>query len=340
VFHKGPLTANQRVAFDWLPKEGSKPAMPVNINARDVDVSGSLDSSTARLWAAQHNPELPWVVVEFPPQDRVAGPAWSGKLDLETLKNLVDSPARHEVARRLLRGDCAVWILVETGDAKSAQTISTAVEAELRKLETTLKLPAPARGAEELEYKPSPMSLKVPLRIGFSTLHVRADDPAERMLVQILRQTSRHPVPVDSPVVAYPVFGRGRCLGGHAGESLAPEAIARECSFITGACSCVAKSMNPGVDLPMLAKWDDFVSGTVGVSVALPPLTGLMPVAPVAAQSGTTAPAPKQVQTPPPPAQTPAALKTVGLMGSVFTALGIGVVFVAGAVFVISRRGR
>jgi len=341
VFHRGPLTASQKEAFDWLPKEGSTPTIPVNIAAHDVDLLAP-DPVGAGLWSIQGNPELPWVVVEFPPQDQMAGPAWTGKLDLNVMKSLVDSPVRRDLARRLLRGDSAVWILVQKDDAKAAQTIAS-VEAELRKLETTLKLPAPEKG---MESQSLPTGLKIPLKIGFSTILVREDDPAEKMFLQILRQTSRQSVPGDAAVVAYPVFGRGRCLGGHAGDDLTPEVIEKTCSFIIGACSCMVKSQNPGVDLLMLVKWDDFVKGNTLASKAVPPLTSLMPVAPApmpsALASGTPAPlAPKETPIPKTSAVKPLSTpQHMTLKLSIFAVLGIAVILVSGCTLFIWRRPR
>ena len=339
MFHRGPLTASQKEAFEWLPKEGATPTIPVNVIVNDVDLIKP-DPVAAGLWSIQGNPELPWVVVEFPHQDQIAGSAWSGKLDRDIIKSLVDSPARRELARRLLRGDSAVWVLVQKNNAQAAQTVAS-VEAELRKLETTLKLPNPEQGTES---KSTPSGLKTPLKIGFSTIHVGEDDPAEKVFLQILRKTSRHPVPSDAVVVGYPVFGRGRCLGGYAGADLAPQAIEKECAFIVGACSCQVKSENPGVDLPMLVNWDEFVKGSMPVSKAMPSLTSLMPVAPItsAAASGTQASsAPSEIPisktteaTPPaPPQREPLKL-------SIFAVLGIAAVFVVGCTLFIWRKPR
>ena len=337
VFHRGPLTASQKEAFDWLPKEGANPTNPVNIEAKDVDLMDP-DPVSAGLWSIQGNPELPWVVVEFPSQDRMAHPAWTGPLDLNVMKNLVDSPVRRDLARRLLRGDSAVWVLVQTNDAKAAQTVAS-IEVELRKLETTLKLPLPEKGTAP---RSEPTALKIPLKIGFSTILVHEDDPAEKMFLQILRQTSRQSVPSDAAVVAYPVFGRGRCLGGQAGDNLTPKAIEKECAFIIGACSCMVKSQNPGVDLPMLVKWDDFVKGSMLASKAVPPLMSLMPVAPMVSASGTSDPsAPKET----PISKTSAVIplstpQHVTLKLSIFAVLGIAVLLVSGCTLFIWRRPR
>ncbi|HLH29106.1 MAG TPA: hypothetical protein VKW77_09320, partial [Acidimicrobiales bacterium] len=61
--------------------------------------------------------------------------------------------------------------------------------------------------------------------------------------------------------VAFPVFGRGRVLWGLAGRGLTADNIGESGVFLTGACSCEAKELNPGVDLLFAADWEAGLSG-------------------------------------------------------------------------------
>src|SRR5271157_1533826 len=113
------------------------------------------------VWNAQAQPALPWLVVRYPAQTGIEPEAWSGPLDAEVARTLADSPARREMARRLLQGDSAVWLLLESGNQEQDNALARKVETESRKLERTLKLPEPSPSDP-------PMIADLPLRIAFS----------------------------------------------------------------------------------------------------------------------------------------------------------------------------
>ena len=329
VLQHGELTASQKKTLDLLNQPEAKSAPPLNAVVRQVDLAGVPDPQMQGLWESLGRPELPWIVALFPPSDRMQTPAWHGRLDPENAKALLDSPARREVARRILKGESAVWVLVDGADSKAAQAAADMVEAVLKQNAENLKLPE-----QDPNDPSSRMTSQLPLKIGFSVLRVREDDPAEKLFVSMLRKSSRgEPIPASAGVVAFPIFGRGRCLGSIAGNDLNPQVIQQACSFLTGACSCQVKSMNPGVDLLMAVNWDDFISGSLVVDKELPPLTGL---APVQATVTATAAAPK----PAPAAVAPALVvpEKGDLKRNVMVALGAGVIVVLGGAVLIGRR--
>ena len=335
VLQRGELNANQKMALDLLTLKDAKSTPPPNASVRLVDLGGAPDPQTQKLWESFGKPELPWVVALFPSSDGMSAPAWTGKLDPQNAKALIDSPARREIARRILKGESAVWVLDESGDTKAAKATSDMVGAALKKNEENLKLPE-----QDPNDPSSRLSSQLPLRIGFSVLRVRDDDPAEKPFVSMLRKSSRgEQIPTGPGAVAYPIFGRGRCLGAVAGKDLTPAIIGQACSFLAGACSCQVKSMNPGVDLLMSVKWEDFISGSLAVDKELPPLTGLAPAqatltAPVTATvTGTKASASD--------ATAPVAREKGNLKRNVLAALGAGVILVLGGALVVSlRRGK
>jgi hypothetical protein len=87
--------------------------------------------------------------------------------------------------------------------------------------------------------------------------------------------------------------------------------------------------MNPGIDLLMAVNWDDALSGKMAVDNALPPLTGLMPMAAMA--TGTNASAVPQVQA-------PAVQEKGNLIRNVAEVLGGGVIVVLGCAFFLWRK--
>ena len=106
---------------------------------------------------------------------------------------------------------------------------------------------------------------------------VSRDDPAEHILVETLMKSEpdlfQH---TDEPMV-FPVFGRGRSLGCLFGEFISKENINEATFFLSGACSCEVKNMNPGVDLLMAAPWDYVVMYSFVDAEPPPELTGVLP---------------------------------------------------------------
>src|SRR5262245_41263890 len=171
--------------------------------------------------------EAPCLVTLFPGTDIVA---WSGPLTAEAASKLADSPARREVAKRLLEGESAVWLMHESGDRAKDDAAAATLEAEFKKLMENLKLPAHAPDDP-------PLLSDVPMRISFSLLRVPRNDPAETSLITMLQNSETG---LEGPVV-YPIFGRGRALWAMAGKGLTPDNITEAAMFLIGACSCEAK---------------------------------------------------------------------------------------------------
>jgi hypothetical protein len=226
------------------------------------------------LWESQGNAALPAVVVRYPGSLNIAEPAWTGPLAAETVRALVDSPARRELVRRLAAGDSAVWLLLECGDTERDAAAARLLDAESRRLETTLKLPEPAPGDPAI-------SAGLPLKIAFSTLRIAHDDPAERVLLGLLTPAHAEALPPGPRMFA--VMGRGRALPPLVGEDLGAERLTFVAEFITGACSCEAKLLNPGFDLLLAADWNAVFDRSVIPVPELPPLTGLSQLAASAA---------------------------------------------------------
>src|SRR5690606_19034513 len=100
-----------------------------------------LEEGLKELWGEQEKAEAPWMVVFYPRALRIPAPLWSGSLTADAVGGLADSPARQELAKRLMAGQTAVWLLLESGDAAADTKAATLVEEELKKLEDTLELP-------------------------------------------------------------------------------------------------------------------------------------------------------------------------------------------------------
>jgi hypothetical protein len=260
IFHKGPLEGAAKTAVEWL-KERTWPEANTNLLVRTLDVAEEMEAPAKELWEAQEKAELPWVVLQFPVASRIPVHAWAGPLTEESAKRLLESPARARVAKRILAGDAAVWVFLESGDKEKDDAAAKLLSGHLEELEKLLEIPkpmdpmgyweVPEPGAEE-EQEP-----EEPEHPSFTVERVSRTDPAEALLAHFLLRTEENLEKdgAEEPVV-FPVFGRGRALWALVGKGINKMNIEEASVYIVGRCSCEFKWMNPGTDLLMAADWD------------------------------------------------------------------------------------
>ena len=290
VFRREPLGEGEREALRLLDRGD---AAPVNCQVLEVDLSAPLEAGLKELWESQSSPALPRAVLRPKSPGAAAVTIWSGPPTAEAIRSLVDSPARREIARRILAGETIVWLLLESGDRAADDRTAERVESRLRKLEKEVKLreaaPAAGEAAGEATAADRPAERPIPLKIQFSLLRLARNDPAEALLVDFLlkmRATSQ-PGDLTRPAV-FPTFGRGRVLCSMEGEDIDDE-MRDAAEFLNGPCSCEVKELNPGMDLLIAADWDRALRGEQLTAPELVGVAGLLakasPAPPPAAPS-------------------------------------------------------
>jgi hypothetical protein len=161
---------------------------------------------------------------------------WTGSFETESYRQLVDSPARVELVRRILSGHSAVWVVVAP-ETERKELIARLGPA-LTQFEKSSRLPAVA---------PGDLGAGPPLLLKFSILEV---DPSDAKEAAFLAMISRAPI-LKGPCVV-PIFGRGRALGVLQPEKLNAKAIKETCQFLIGSCSC---ELDVGWDLLISVDW-------------------------------------------------------------------------------------
>ena len=162
--------------------------------------------------------------------------------------------------RRLVAGQTAVWLLLESGQSAQDDSTASLLETELKKLEKELKLP-------ELTTSPEDAILTdTPLQVAFSVIRVKRDSADEQALVGMLIRSEPDLAELSDPMV-FPVFGRGRALLPLIGAGITAKNIYDSAAFLVGPCSCEVKEQNPGFDLLLTADWENLVSQS-GISLA------------------------------------------------------------------------
>ena len=90
--------------------------------------------------------------------------AWEGQLSPEVYGALTDSPARRDLVKRILRGDSAVWVLVEGGPSAANEAAASLLENRLRFLESATGIPRLDPNDPDSRVGPGP-ELKVQLSL-------------------------------------------------------------------------------------------------------------------------------------------------------------------------------
>ena len=257
VLHDTPLDESQSAALARLRRAGEiqhDTAATVDVQLVDINAKGKLSPVMLANWKSRNDSSSPLVLVDYPPANSVgrSDPMFQGSLTAATVESLLDSPVRQKVATRLGSGDSAVWIFVPCGRDADDKAARERLEKQLKADQKWLELPS----AKELEVKPEVLEqVNVPLKIEFSIVTLKRDDPAEQFLLQSLLNSEDDLVDFDQPL-AFPVFGRGRVLYALVGKGIASDTIRSASAFMAGPCSCQVKNQNPGFDLLLNSNWN------------------------------------------------------------------------------------
>jgi hypothetical protein len=166
--------------------------------------------------------DLPCMVL-FPPREHpTESPVWKGDLSAETAAVLLDCPARREVAQRLLDGHCAVWVLVESGDADMDAKAEEQLGTSLSRLEKTLQASVDDEERALADVGP-------PVAARLSHLCISRDDAAEGVFREMLLSCEPDLRDYAAYPMAFPMYGRGRALYALVGKGITDENIEEAC---------------------------------------------------------------------------------------------------------------
>lgn len=267
VIHKDPLGQREQLLLEKLCKASDT---LTNLLVKPVDITGKSKEEIAKLRGSENRPEaeLPWMVVRYPQFTGIKEPMWEGRFTKTAVERLLNSPLRSKIVKRILDGDTAVWVLLESGVKEKDERAARTLEKELKRMEKELDF-----SPEYKEYMIDVLGIR--MRISFSLIKLSRSDGRERLLIQDLL----HPLPKDDEIrrqpIAFPVFGRGRVLCALVGDEIKGENIEEICYFLVGGCSCEVKSSNPGWDLLLSADWDGMLEGQMEEAVFAGPATAV-----------------------------------------------------------------
>ena len=248
-YYEGALickgTLDQDAQIDTLLQ--SEAAELLNLHISKMDLASAGDEEVKALLGENVPEKLPALALWYPMLKGRAAPFWTGEFTKAAISQLIDSPKRKELAKRLSEGQSGVWIFVESGDAAKDKAALQLLNSELEKATKELAeiLPSVVDQAET----PG-------LSFSFSVLPVSRTDPNEKFLLTSLLRSEPDLENYAGEPVLFPVFGRGRVLYALVGEGINPDNIREAVGFLTGPCGCEIKMLNPGFDLLVSFNWD------------------------------------------------------------------------------------
>ena len=272
VFFSGQLDPALAKQLDALARR------PLNVEVSLVDLQKANPKDTRLAGVAIDRGKLPWMVLCYPDRGGPPSVAWSGRLESGVLDRITDSPVRREIVRRILSGESAVWVLLESGDAQKDRSAREQLQRAIATAGKQLHIPA----AEELDYSAGDSmpdsapdasdgpAAKIPLKVAFSLLTLSRKDAKEEILRAMLLGSEPDLKEYPGEPMAFLVFGQGRVLWALVGKGVNADNVLEACEFLTEGCSCQIKSTNPGTDLLTCTDWYGLLQGRLSMEEVSP----------------------------------------------------------------------
>lgn len=252
VFFRGALSDADRLMVKRLSDAANDATRPANIEVHPVNLDETDDAALLAHYETHLGDANPGLLIYYPMNTRIRRPVYAGPLSEAVVERLLDSPARRELMQRLLRGDMAVWVLLESGNRREDRRAAQMLEREIRRMAEVLELPSEDLWvwSDEIDAEPG---------IRFSMLRLSRDAPEEDMLARMLLGSEADLLDREAAPMAFPIYGRGLILYALVGAGINEWTIADACEFLIGPCSCQVKASNPGTDLLLAINWNSHV---------------------------------------------------------------------------------
>ena len=243
----------------------------LNLLIRKIDMAGKvdIDEKTAELLKLLKPEKYPFTIIYFPESSDIEKPLWTGRMTLEEAGMIGDSPARREIARRLLKGESAVWLLIESAIEYKDYKVLKLIMEEINGIrgnpsDNETALPPETDGGKE-KNKPGN-------QVKMSIIRISRDDVSEKLLLNLLNDIEPEIMNVSNEPVLVPIYARGRILELLSDDEINRDNIRSTVEFLAGAGVDREKGPNPGTSLLLSVNWDGFASGKLSVDEELPAL--------------------------------------------------------------------
>ncbi len=227
-----------------------------------------------KIKTSEKSPEINLL---YPKTSGLKTNVWEGPMTVNNIKKILDSPARREIARRILGGDSAVFLLLEGDNEKRNNEVAVSLMKNISIIEEEIKLPHEYADIPEEDLQIYDTNIVFKL----SMLRLSNTNSDDGILINMLIRILPDSIPKDSYPIVYPIFGRGRMLTAMFAKDITARNLQGICEYIAGECSCEIKVQNPGIDLLFSVDWDSLIEPGINLDAMLPPLAGFAEFAPV-----------------------------------------------------------
>src|SRR6267142_2648873 len=142
LFVNGKLSEGQDEVLASIVRAADAPAAGLNLEMVKVDVSGEMPKKYRSMWKEQESSgaKTPWMVIRYQAavgdEQRVM---WAGGLESGEIVSLLNSPAREELGRRLMKGEALVFVMIESGQKVRDERAAKLIEEQIPILEKSVK---------------------------------------------------------------------------------------------------------------------------------------------------------------------------------------------------------
>ena len=270
-FHHGEPAKEDEEVNRMITELGDAVPAAANVALEPVDLSqGQLDrlpEPVKQAWQPHAESGEPMHIVFTSWGAELA----ADRLDAAAVGAMVDSPARTRLGELLGEGCAAVMLFVPGTDAaenQQAEKVARELIARARagsipgvyQLEApdlSQWVPAaesPEGAAEDNDTTDDTTDASTGLELGL--VKVARSDAAEHWLVRSLMAIEPDLDELSEQPMIFFAYGRGRVMPPYVGKGITPDNLAEEVAFLAGACSCMVKEQNPGVDLLLHRDWE------------------------------------------------------------------------------------
>ncbi len=188
VFHEKPFTPEEETILDQLKQYAVNETTKSNYALSTIDVTNPEIQIPQTLLDERGQDPYPWAVVLTPLHyGRNRTIAWKGPLSSTIATEVVHSPIRQQIARRITDGQTAVWVFLECGDKEKDDKFAQTLQIQLDALNEALQIP---ELEEEEAYDPiNQLYSGIELKIEFSMLRLSKENPEETVFIKMLLES-------------------------------------------------------------------------------------------------------------------------------------------------------
>ncbi len=205
--------------------------------------------------------DFPRINLRYPHNTGIRTNVWAGPMTVGNIKEILDSPTRREIARRIVSGDSAVFLLLKGDNEKKNKKTAETLSKNLPVIENQIKLPHERSDIpeEDLEIYDTNVVFKL------SMLQLSKTNSKDEIFINMLTRIIPAAVLTNSFPVVYPIFARGRMLVAMPSKDVKKRNLENLCEYIAGECSCEIKGQNPGMDLLFSVDWDSLIEPGINI---------------------------------------------------------------------------